>query len=76
MQHELLVFPILQRPISQSVCFVLSQDATEVTETEPSLTQRFEKFQHDFQEFVDRVEVKAKEVFHDAHYSELSNQTR
>ncbi|XP_072836122.2 apolipoprotein C-I isoform X1 [Pogona vitticeps] len=47
-----------------------------VTSTEPTLAQKFEKFQHGLQTFAERVGEKTKAAFLDLHHSEIGNKTR
>ncbi|XP_077192755.1 apolipoprotein C-I isoform X2 [Paroedura picta] len=51
-------------------------DSAEVSVTEPTLSQKFERFQEDVQTFFDDVGEKAKGALHDLHNSEISNKTR
>ncbi|XP_054855275.1 apolipoprotein C-I [Eublepharis macularius] len=51
-------------------------ESTEVSPTEPTLSQKFERFQNEFRTFVDNVKEKTQGAFHDLHNSEFSNKTR
>ncbi|XP_042296564.1 apolipoprotein C-I [Sceloporus undulatus] len=51
-------------------------DSEVQTVTEPTLSQKFERFQHDVQTFVDRFGEKTKAAFQGLHQSEISNKTR
>ncbi|KAH0631650.1 hypothetical protein JD844_006086 [Phrynosoma platyrhinos] len=55
---------------------VMADSAEVQTVTEPTLTQKFERFQHEVQAFADRVGEKTKAAFQDLHHSEISNKTR
>nr|XP_056701937.1 apolipoprotein C-I-like [Euleptes europaea] len=51
-------------------------DSAEVSVSEPSVSQKFERFQEELQTFVDDVGQKARVALHDLHNSELVNKTR
>ncbi|XP_067411428.1 apolipoprotein C-I [Emydura macquarii macquarii] len=54
---------------------VLADSATAEV-TEPTLSQKFESFQHKLQAFADGIAEKTKAAFHDLHHSEFSEKTR
>ncbi|XP_061453584.1 apolipoprotein C-I [Rhineura floridana] len=71
----------MQISLSAAVIFVALSVVTAAAEvpvpmTEPTLSQKFEEFQHEVQSFVDNIGEKTKEAFRDLHHSELSTKTR
>ncbi|XP_063168275.1 apolipoprotein C-I [Candoia aspera] len=51
-------------------------DSTENGGKEPTMAQKFEKFQQDIQTFVDNLGEKTRAAFRDLHNTEFSNKTR
>ncbi|XP_048358195.1 apolipoprotein C-I-like [Sphaerodactylus townsendi] len=67
-----LVLPIAVILVALSVV----TDSAEIPVPERSVSQKFEKFQEEFQTFMDDVGEKARGAFRDLHNSELVNKTR
>ncbi|XP_062996146.1 apolipoprotein C-I [Elgaria multicarinata webbii] len=69
----------MQLAVSIAVVLVALSVVTgtqDVTVTEPTLSQKFEKVQQDFQNFANRIGERTKTAFNDLHHSEFSNRTR
>ncbi|XP_070620139.1 apolipoprotein C-I [Erythrolamprus reginae] len=51
-------------------------DSNDGGRKEPTVAEKFEKFQKEVQTFVDNIGEKAKAAYHEFHNSEFSNKTR